>query len=96
MVAKTDLLRKVQRLVARAVKQPFVLDCAAASIALHRTGKRNTRHLIRILPVNARKPGDLMVVPTSKASEVVSRGAGSPSAHFNSNILPESRSNPDF
>ena len=51
---------------------------------------------IRILPVNARKLGDLMVVPTSNASEVISRGAGSPSAHFIANILPGSRSKPDF
>jgi hypothetical protein len=42
---------------------------------------------INVLPVSARKPGDLVVVPTSEASKVISRGAGSPSAHFISNIL---------
>ena len=43
---------------------------------------------INLVSVSARKPGDLVVEPTSKASEVISRGAGSPSAHFNANILP--------
>lgn len=43
---------------------------------------------INVVCVSARKPGDRLVEPTSKASEVISRGAGSPSAHFNSNILP--------
>jgi hypothetical protein len=43
---------------------------------------------INLVRVTARKPGDLVAEPTSKAAEVISRGAGSPSAHFNSNILP--------
>lgn len=44
---------------------------------------------IHVLPVSARKPGDLVVSPTSEESEVMSREAGSPSAHFISNIRPD-------
>lgn len=43
---------------------------------------------INLVRVSARKPGDLVLKPSSKAAEVISRGAGAPSAHFNSNILP--------
>lgn len=43
---------------------------------------------INLVRVSALRSGDEIVVPTSKESEVISRGAGSPSAHFISNILP--------
>lgn len=41
---------------------------------------------INVVRVSARKPGDRIIEPTSTASDVISRGAGAPSAHFNSNI----------
>ena len=46
MAAKSKLLRRVWRLVARAVEQPFALDHVEETTALRRMVKRNTRHLI--------------------------------------------------
>lgn len=46
---------------------------------------------IHVLPVSARQQGDRVVAPTSDASEVISRDAGSPSAHFISNIRTDRR-----
>ena len=43
MAAKTNLLHRVQTLIALVVEQPFVVDFAVGGTALLRTEKRNTR-----------------------------------------------------